>query len=359
VIACEGSMFKSKWANALTTMMAGALGIANSEKKVSIGYGAEAGEMTPEIKRFVSKHCKNSFIICRNNPTRTVLHELGLRTAGGTDTAWTFEGAPKERAVELLRGEGWDEKMPILAICPVNPFWWPVRPSLVKAATRHFTGLYQEEHYKSIYFHEYSQERKAKYEKYLDHIAFAVTEFLKQKKVFPVLIGMERLDRRACLHLARRLPYFPPIFSSDEYNMYELGAILRKASLMISSRYHAIVTSMPAKVPSIGITMDERIRNIMIDRGHPNLFLEVDDPDLGDRLFLMLKHLDRDHEKIADEIGYAVPKQLRLMGQMGIDFMDEIVRVYPDFPRRNIPRSWEHYLPPLGPTIRKILENYA
>ena len=31
VIACEGSMFKSKFANALSTMMAGALGIAARE----------------------------------------------------------------------------------------------------------------------------------------------------------------------------------------------------------------------------------------------------------------------------------------------------------------------------------------
>jgi hypothetical protein len=43
VVACEGSMFKSKFANALTTMMIGSLGIAAAENKISIGYGAEAG----------------------------------------------------------------------------------------------------------------------------------------------------------------------------------------------------------------------------------------------------------------------------------------------------------------------------
>jgi hypothetical protein len=42
VLACEGSMFKSKFANALTTMMIGSLGIASAENKISIGYGAEA-----------------------------------------------------------------------------------------------------------------------------------------------------------------------------------------------------------------------------------------------------------------------------------------------------------------------------
>ena len=45
VVACEGSMFKSKFANALTTMMIGSLGIAAAQNKLSVGYGAEAGEM--------------------------------------------------------------------------------------------------------------------------------------------------------------------------------------------------------------------------------------------------------------------------------------------------------------------------
>src|SRR5579864_9330725 len=43
VLACEGSMFKSKFANALTAMMIGSLGIASAQNKLSVGYGAEAG----------------------------------------------------------------------------------------------------------------------------------------------------------------------------------------------------------------------------------------------------------------------------------------------------------------------------
>ncbi|HKZ53036.1 MAG TPA: hypothetical protein VJ085_07135, partial [Candidatus Acidoferrales bacterium] len=35
VVACEGSMFKSKFANALTTMMIGSLGIASAQNKLS------------------------------------------------------------------------------------------------------------------------------------------------------------------------------------------------------------------------------------------------------------------------------------------------------------------------------------
>src|SRR5258707_13311074 len=47
VIACEGSMFKSKFANALTTMMIGSLGLASAENKLSLAYGGEAGPTEP------------------------------------------------------------------------------------------------------------------------------------------------------------------------------------------------------------------------------------------------------------------------------------------------------------------------
>ncbi len=53
VVACEGSMFKSKFANALTTMMIGSLGIAAAQNKLSVGYGAEAGHMDPSDREDV------------------------------------------------------------------------------------------------------------------------------------------------------------------------------------------------------------------------------------------------------------------------------------------------------------------
>ena len=47
------------------------------------------------------------------------------------------------------------------------------------------------------------------------------------------------------------------------------------------------------------------------------------------------------------------------MGQMGIDFMDELTRVYPEFPRRDLPRTWQAHLPPLSPELQGLLETYG
>ncbi len=359
VIACEGSMFKSKFAGALTTMMAGAIGMAAAERKVSVGYGAEAGHMTPSLRRFVEKNCKRSFVLCRNEPSRRVLDDLGIRNVGGTDTAWTFEPAPLARGAALLREQGWDGEMPVMIVCPINPFWWPVKPDLLKAAAMQVSGQFKGEHYKSIYFHNAAAEVNEKFDTYCGAIANAINAFRRERRVFPILVGMEMLDRIACEEVESRLEQRAPVFVSDEHNMYDLVSVLRNGSLMVSSRFHAIVTSMPGLVASGGITMDERIRNLMNDRGHGDLFLEVDDPDLEEKTLTMMRRLDKERARIREEIAKALPQQIRLLGQMGIDFADEVSRVYPDFPRPELPRTWEGHLPSLPTALRPIMEEYA
>ncbi|HRI06533.1 MAG TPA: polysaccharide pyruvyl transferase family protein [Nannocystaceae bacterium] len=359
VIACEGSMFKSKFASALSTMMAGSLGFAAAEDKLSVGYGAEAGAMTPALSDFVAKHCAKSLVLCRNEPSRKVLGDLGVRTTGGTDTAWTFDPSPLPRGAQLLRDAGWDGKTKVLALCPINPFWWPVKPDLVKTLAHTLGGQYNDEHYSSIYFHANSEKIDKKYDTYIQAFADATNAFLQEHKVFPILVGMEQLDRRACEALQPRLDVPAPLFVSDQHNMYDMVSVLRNCDFMVSSRFHAIVTSMPGRVASAGVTMDERIRNLMNDRGHPDLFLEVDEADLAEKILKILRRLWREQEQIADDIGRTIPKQLALMGQMGIDFMDEVVRVYPEFPRRPLPRTWEAHLPPLPPAVRDLMERFG
>ena len=80
--------------------------------------------------------------------------------------------------------------------------------------------------------------------------------------------------------------------------MHELVSILRACHMMVSSRYHGIVTSMPGLVPSAGITMDERIRNLMRERGHQDLLMNVDDPDLEPKLLAALEKLATQGEAI-------------------------------------------------------------
>jgi len=358
VVACEGSMFKSKFANALATMMIGSLGIAAAENKLSVGYGAEAGQMDPVVAKMCARFCKHSLVITRNEESRKILRELGVPTELGTDTAWTFEPLGAEYGQKALRDIGWDGKTPVLVVCPINPFEWPVKASIAKAALHSLAGAYKDSHYRGPYFHNTGPEADRAYEHYLSSIAKAVAAFRQKKNVFVIMAATERLDARPCRRISEELGGVP-VLTSEDYNMYELVSILRACRFMVSSRYHGIVTSMPALVPSAGITMDERIRNLMNERGHKELLMQVDDPDLEQRTLAALEILDRDSERIADGIARTVVRNLKAMARMGVYFEEEVQRRYPEFPTRRGEWSWEDYLPPMSDGLKELVKAYG
>jgi len=358
VVACEGSMFKSKFANALTTMMIGSLGIAAVQNKLSVGYGAEAGHMDPLVAKMCGRYCRNSFVITRNEESRTVLCELGVPTELGTDTAWTFDPRPPEYGQSVLKKLGWDGRTPVLVVCPINPFEWPVKASVAKYAVRTLTGAYKDSHYRTVYFHNSGPAAEQAYTKYWTAIANAVDAFRKKKNVFVILAATERLDARPAKRISEKLGGVP-VLTSDEYNMYELVSISRSCHMMASSRYHGIVTSMPALVPSVGITMDERIRNLMRERGHQDLLMTVDDPELEGKLLAALEKLSSEGEAIATAIAQTVVRNLKVMARMGVYFEEEVQRRYPEFKTRRGEWSWEDYLPPMSRSLRELVAAYS
>jgi polysaccharide pyruvyl transferase WcaK-like protein len=358
VIACEGSMFKSKFTNVLSTMMIGALGIAAAENKLSIGYGAEAGAMDPLLARLCARYCSESLILTRNEASQTVLSSLGIASELGTDTAWTFEPRGLEFGRRALTEAGWDGRAPVLAVCPIDPFCWPVRASLVKYLANAVFGAYRASHYRSLYFHASGPEAEAALERYLSALARAIAAFRQRHGVFVVLVAMERLDTRACEALAARLDR-PPVFTSERHDMYELVSVLRACDALVSSRYHAIVTSMPALVPSAGVTMDERIENLMRERGHEDLLMTVDDAELESKLLCAMEKLRSDADAVRDAIGAAAVANLKRMARMGVYLERNVQELYPEFPVAGGVRSWEEYLPPLSAPLAGLAEKYG
>jgi polysaccharide pyruvyl transferase WcaK-like protein len=286
-----------------------------------------------------------------------VLGKLGISTELGTDTAWTFEPHPDAYGRKVLRDAGWDEKTPVLVLCPIHPFVWPVKASLAKYVARVTTGAYKESQYRTVYFHHSSAEADRKYKHYIDAFVGATRAFRQKHDVFTVLAATERLDAVSCRAISDQISGLP-IFTSDDYDMYELVSILRQASYMVSSRYHGIVTSMPGLVASAGVTMDERIRNLMSERGHQHLCATVEDPDLGAKILQMMETLAADAESIRERIGHTVIRNLKMMARMGVIFEDLMRRQYSEFPLRGGVCSWEEYLPPLGPELVRLAEKY-
>ncbi|PKN54854.1 MAG: hypothetical protein CVU56_24330 [Deltaproteobacteria bacterium HGW-Deltaproteobacteria-14] len=358
VIACEGSMFKSKFANALSTLMVGGLGLAAAEHKLAVGYGGEAGKMDRSLEGLVRKYCADAYIIARNDASVAQLNALGVAAEAGTDTAWTFSPAPDAVGRRLLMEAGWDGAQPVLALCPINPFWWPVKPDLRMGVERAVLGMHKDAHYKSVYFHKAGAAVEARQDAYLSAIAEGTRRFLRDRSAFVVLVGMEMLDRRACEALNAKLGGGRPLFVSDEHDMFALVSVIRQASALVSSRYHAIVTTMPGLVPSAGITMDERIRNLMADRDQPELALEVDDPLLAEHLEATLARLFDDPGGVSAGIQASVVRNLGVMGRMGQLLVEYVRARHPAFPIRAglglAGSPWDH-LPQLPPHVARLV----
>jgi polysaccharide pyruvyl transferase WcaK-like protein len=357
VVACEGSMFKSKFANALTTMMIGSLGLASAENKLSLAYGGEAGHMDGLIASMCERYVQESLVITRNVESQTLLNSLGITTELGTDTAWTFEAHPPEYGRKVLREAGWDEKTAILVLCPIHPFVWPVKASIGKYLARATTGTYKDSQYRTVYFFESGAEVDRKFQQYISAFTKATQAFLQRHRVFPILVAMERLDAVACRDIAAKIPG-TPVFTSDDYDMFQLVSLLRACTYMVSSRYHGIVACMPSLVASAGVTMDERIRNLMRERGQGHLLLTVDDPDLEPKLIRMMDTLVAEADSVREGIGSTVVRNLKVMARMGTFLEDVVRRTYPEFPIRSGVFSWEDYLPPLSKNLVQLAERY-
>jgi polysaccharide pyruvyl transferase WcaK-like protein len=332
LLVCEGSLFKSQFSNAMAVSFIGLLGMAAAQGKPGIAYGVEAGRMDPEIAEFARLACQDTLIIARSAVSyRLLTGELGLPARPGTDTAWTFHAAAPKRARELLVRAGWDGAAPIVCMAPVNPFWWPARPDLDKAAAMQATGAHQAAHRTSIFFHQDSDATRQAYRQYLDAIAEAVNAFCRERGAWPVLVAMEAQDRRHCLDLQARL-HAPAV------------AILRAARIVVSSRYHALVTSMPGGVPGIGITCDERIANLMADRGAPECVLDAGAPGLAQDLSALLHHVDARHAVYAASLAPFVATQLDCLGGMGKLLAETLGACFPELAAT--PRASHDYLPP-------------
>ncbi|MGE0378828.1 MAG: polysaccharide pyruvyl transferase family protein [Planctomycetaceae bacterium] len=353
VIACEGSTFKSKFTDLLSAMMVGAMGLASAQGSVSVAYGAEAGDMSPGLTRMVAEYCRDSYIITRNPESTQRLAAIGLESETGTDTAWTFEPLPREYGEWELRKQGWRGE-PLLVVCPINPFWWPVQVSVAKSMARLF-GMYRNSHYARVFFFQSGREVEAKLTRYLTATAHAVRGFCKKRGYFPVVAASERLDQRAMRQLSDLLGGTPTFLSGD-YDICQFVSILRCADLMVSSRYHAVVTSMPGGVVSAGLSMDERLNNLMHDRGHAHLLMNVEQPDLQERMASILETMHRHQEQLRDEISATVVRHLGLMARMGRSLLGHIGDMHPSFGDNDPSRSWEGYLPPFSDTLHQLAE---
>lgn len=324
-ILCEGSTLKSKFSNALTLFFCEAAGIMKAQGKPCIAYGSEVGEMDRFVEKISIKMCQDTYFIARTQPSLDRIHELGLQGHLGSDTAWFFDSSMKQDWTQSkLKEVGWDGKQRILGVTAINPFWWPVKPSISKYLKAIFSGNWNY-HFSRWYFFSWSKSRAEQLHTYLTSISKAVCRYAKKEDLFIVLIGMEKLDTDAIKILQKQFGKQVPMFLSKDYDGYELAQILRSLSMLITSRYHAQVLSMNGYVPSIGISMDERLDNLMkeLEFGEKQLH-DVGAIDLEQKVYRSLHYINENREQIQSQCRKNVPIYQQKLEDMEV-FLEQYI----------------------------------
>jgi polysaccharide pyruvyl transferase WcaK-like protein len=241
-------------------------------------------------------------------------------------------------------------------VAAINPFYWPVRPSLTRLAGAALKRDWSH-HYEKWYFFASSPERTESYRRYIAGLAEAINRFRKTHPVGVALIGMEALDLGPCQDLQKALDGPSGIFSSRFYDGYQMTAVLHSLSMLVTSRYHAKVLSMTGGVPAAAVSMDERLYNIFQECGQLNdYYLSTDEAALGEKLHRVMEKLWERRAAVRQDNLRALPRYLKIMAEMGQFFRGFVERSFPGITLAPAPKDWQGYLPALRPELRELLK---
>ncbi len=272
-ILCEGSTLTPTFADALCVFYCEAAGVMKRQNKPCIAYGSEVGRLNGWLARLSSELCSNTYFIVRTEESLQNLETLQLKGHVGTDTAWTFyDKEGEDWARQQLLKAGWDGRQPLMGVAPLNPFCWPVRPSLwrwLKACvTRDFSLQYDK-----LYFFSDSLERREQFKRYLSAMASATSQYSMEHNAFVVILGMEKLDASVCEMLGQRIQSPHVVCTSKTCNVFQMTGLLRQLSILLTSRYHAAVLSMERAIPIVAVSIDARLNGVMREVGLSDHYL--------------------------------------------------------------------------------------
>ena len=302
-ILSEGSTLTPTFAKALCVFFCEAAGIMRRQGKPCIAYGSEIGQLDRWLAKLGSDMCSDTYFIVRTEESLHNLQALGLKGHVGTDTAWTFQTPEGELwAKQRLADAGWDGHQPLMGVAPLNPFCWPVRPSLWKWLKAQVTRDFSQQ-YDKFYFYSDSAERRQQFERYLHAMATAANRYSKEHNAFVVILGMEKMDASVCERLAQLIEVNHVVCTSKVCDVFQMTGLLRQLSVLVTSRYHASVLSMERAVPIVAISIDGRLNGVMSELGLAGHYLHpVTETDLENKITASLREADEHEQEIKDTL---------------------------------------------------------
>lgn len=354
IVLVEGSCWKENFASALLLYFLYGAGLAQHLGKPSFSYAVDAGKMN-KLNNYVSwLLSRDTKLITRSAPASKVLEDMLLPGAiNRVDTAWSMPTETPEWADNKLKELGWDGKKKLAGLAFQNYFWWPIVPN-VPAFIKTLLSGDATNQYNLIYYYDYKKEDEEKFNAFRDQCAAYMDWLAETYDVQPVIVAMEALDEKACRDLIDHMKHKAILISCNEYVGTQIGAILRRLSVLTTTRYHAMVLSMPGCVPYIGLSRDERIMGVMKEVGeYDRYYVDYRTDNLAETLKEKAAQIlsdPKEAKRYSAKIKKMLPYYFAQMGMLGLDIRDMVQEHFPEFPSAQIDednvQNLVPYIPP-------------
>jgi polysaccharide pyruvyl transferase WcaK-like protein len=272
IVLVEGSCYMDTWGAALLWCYLLATRYAHAMKKPCIAYSVDAGSASRFNSWLIRREAsKTDLILARTQKAAERLQKWGVKAPieVTADNAFAFNPKPEDEG--FLR-RVWPEASHVVGVAAEDIYMWPVQIRL---------WAQKKYRYRWPYYYTHSRESQAKSELLADVLAVQADEIIEDYDKDVALLSMEGLDTVFADKVQAHMKHADrtKIFTSTQYNASQITSVLRSLELLITSRYHAGVLSLPAQVPQTAIGHDLRIKDLYADLDIPELFVDHEDPN--------------------------------------------------------------------------------
>ncbi len=261
VLLVEGSTYMDTWGSPLLWSFLWATHCAAEMGKPCLAYAVDAGSLKPVNARLVRRVAsRTNLIVTRNRAAAGRLRAAGVSAPilSTADNAFTFQPREADRgwvAREWPRAAGG-----VVGLAMVDFSLFPAVMRLWGPRQRCYKWPY--------YFADSAQRRRSG-EMLARGYASLADHLVERTGKAVALICMEQLDEGLAEHVHRlmRHPQSACRFSSRQQDASRMTWLLRSLDLLVTSRYHAAVLSLAARVPMVAVHHDTRLATLYQDVG--------------------------------------------------------------------------------------------
>ena len=261
VVLVEGSAYMDTWTSALLWYFLWATHRAHVEGKPCLAYAVDAGGVSRINRELVRRVASSTdLIVTRSAAAAGRLRDWGVTAplVSTADNALRF--VPREE------DEGWvqrawpDAREAPVGLAPVDFFRFPV---VIRPWGR------REDRYRWPYSFSSSPGRQRAGAVLAEGYARLADRIVEGHGHPVAFIAMEELDEPICRAILDRMHRGDRarIFSAREHDASRITWLLRGLRLLVTSRYHAAILSLSARVPQIAVGHDLRLSSLYEELG--------------------------------------------------------------------------------------------